>query len=198
MKASHLVQCFTSHTHTFVCVSSSGVLITLCRPYYQQLSLWAPCLHDSVLTIVLQPIIFQIPGLESQLTVVVFFGKLKLLANFISDFLSMLYNFLLAIIPQSACQSGYNCAFISFLSFPCLCTYLTTFFPSLFPSLLLLVHQSRTCHVLCNKLLTCQRKVTTSQETCFFSHHFMWDLSRPYMDVLVRVLLLNWNFPPWH
>lgn len=69
MRVNHLVQCSTSQTHTFICARSSGVLITLCQPYYHQLSLWAPRLDDSVLTIVLQPIIFQIPGLESWLTV---------------------------------------------------------------------------------------------------------------------------------
>lgn len=69
MRVNHLVQCSTSQTHTFVCARSSAVLITLCQPYYHQLSLWAPRLDDSVLTIVLQPIIFQIPGLESWLTV---------------------------------------------------------------------------------------------------------------------------------
>lgn len=99
MKANNLVQCSTSQTQALVCVGSYGVLITLCLPYYRQLSLWAPCLDDSVLTIVLQPIIFQIPELELQLTKRVCFGKLKLLADFIPDFPSVRPNFLFASLP---------------------------------------------------------------------------------------------------
>ena len=69
MKVNNLEKCFISQTQTFVCAKSSSILITLCQPYYHQRSLWASSLDDSVLTIVLQPIILLILGPELQLTI---------------------------------------------------------------------------------------------------------------------------------
>lgn len=109
MKVNNLVQCSTSHIQTFECVRSSGVLITQCQPYYHQLSLWAPCLDDSVLTIVLQPIIFQILGLEPQLMVGSSLESWNCLPDFIPDFLSMLYNFLIRHHPAILYLHGHYC-----------------------------------------------------------------------------------------
>lgn len=61
----------------------SVVLITACRSRYRQLPLWSTRLDDSVLTIALQPVIFQIPGLRSQCSVGCFSGTFILLADYL-------------------------------------------------------------------------------------------------------------------
>ena len=139
------------------------------------------------------------------------FGKLKLPAHFIPDFLFTLYNFLPGIVPQSHIH-----LVTSVLSFPLPFTFPHSFIGhrhSLIPPPPLIfqtssfflppVHPSRTCHVPCNKPETFQHKVTISQDSFFFSLHFMCNLSKTLhvcfvrrppikMELLPAILLKEW------
>lgn len=76
-RASHLSDC------PFPAGVRSSILISACRSCCRRLPLWSARLDDSVLTIALQPIIFQIPELCSQRSVGCFSGMFILLADYL-------------------------------------------------------------------------------------------------------------------
>lgn len=165
-----------------LCVRSCAVLIAVWQPYYHQLSLRALCLDDSVLTVVLQPIISQIPGLESQLTV----------GSSLESWKCSFTSYMTSFFPVSIWLLLLFC-FLPF-SVPCLISSLLTL--RLLLLLFLSWHSfsftsfSISNHVLHNKLGTCQWvEIHFTLRTT--SYEIYW---RPHMLALLRVLLLRGNF----